>query len=211
MRRWLSPALMLITDRTRLSSQPLEEVASLAVEGGVTGVQLREKDLSGCDLYELAMTVRAVVQGRALCFVNDRIDVALLSGADGVHLPERCVPARLVRGLVGEGCFVGRSVHSVEAATAAVADSADYLIAGPVYETTSHPGREPAGPELIRDIAQAVDVPVIAIGGINAARVPEVVEAGADGVAVIGAILDARDPLAAAAALRSALDHALAA
>jgi thiamine-phosphate pyrophosphorylase len=208
MHRWIAPALMLITDRSLLRGRAIEEVASQAVDGGVTAVQLREKDLSSCDLYELAMTLRAVLQGRALLLVNDRADVACVSGADGVHLPERCLPPRAVRSLVGEGCIIGRSVHSVEAAVQAEREGADYVEVGSVYETASHPGITPGGLALVRAVAEAVSLPVIAVGGIDAARVRDVLAAGADGIAVIRAILSATDPAAAARSLRHALNEA---
>ena len=208
MRRWHTPCLMLITDRARLRGRPLEEVASQAVEGGATVVQLREKGLPTGELYDLAITLRAVLRGRALLFVNDRVDVALAAGADGVHLPEHSLPGKAVRALVSEGCIVGRSVHSVDAAARAEAEGADFVQIGAVYETKSKPERTPGGVELVRAVAEAVRVPVIAVGGITAENVAEVVEAGADGVAVIGAILDEDDAERAAERLRCALDDA---
>lgn len=208
MRRWVNPSLMLITDRSRLRGRSLVEAASQAVDGGVTVVQLREKDLSGGELYDLAVTVHAVLRGRALLVINDRIDVAIASGADGVHLPEHTLPLQKLRDYVGDACIVGRSVHNVEAAVRAEAEGADYLLAGAVYETASHPGQAAAGVDLVRAVADAVRAPVLAVGGITAERVAEVVAAGADGIAVIGAILDAEDPQPAARALRQALDEA---
>jgi thiamine-phosphate pyrophosphorylase len=208
MRRWRQPCLMLITDRARLRGRQLEEVASLAVEGGVTAVQLREPDLRGGELYHLAVTVHAVLRGRALLLINDRIDVAIAAGADGVHLPEHTVPLRKLRDHIGDACIVGRSVHSVEAAVRAEHEGADYVQAGPVYRTSSHPGAPAAGVELVRAVVEAVSLPVIAVGGITAEHVREVIDAGADGVAVISAIMAAGDPCAAAAQLHSALDEA---
>ena len=208
MRRWPRPALILITDRARLRGRTLEEVASQAVAGGVGVVQLREKDLSGGELHLLAATLRAVLRGRALLLVNDRADVALAVGADGVHLPEQSVPLEAVREMLGEACIVGRSVHSVEAACRAEREGADFLQVGTVYETASKPDAAPAGVGLIRDVAQAVGVPIVAVGGITAKNAPAVIEAGADGIAVIGAIMDADDPASAAAGLRCALDEA---
>ena len=208
MRRWPEPCLMLITDRARLRGRPLEEVASLAVDGGVNVVQLREKDLVTADLYDLAATVHAVLRGRALLLVNDRADVALAAGADGVHLPERSLPGEKVRGMIGEACLLGRSVHSVEAALRAQAEGVDFVQAGAVYETTSKPGQAAAGLEFIRAISGAVHVPVIAVGGITAANAAHAIEAGAGGIAIIGAIMDADDPRQAARDLRHALDGA---
>ncbi len=208
MRRWHTPCLMLITDRARLRGRPLEEVASQAVEGGASVVQLREKGLPTGELYDLAITLRAVLRGRALLLVNDRVDVALMAGADGVHLPEHSLPGRAVREMVGEGCILGRSVHSVDAAVRAEAEGADFVQIGAVYETASKPEGAPGGIELVRAVAEAARLPVIAVGGITAENVAEVVEAGADGVAVIGAILDEDDTEEATGRLRSALDDA---
>ncbi len=198
---------MLITDRARLRGRPLEEIASQAVEGGATVVQLRERLPTG-ELYDLAITLRAVLRGRALLLINDRVDVALAVGADGVHLPEHSLPGKAVRAIVGEGCILGRSVHSVDAAMRAEAEGADFVQIGAVYETKSKPERTPCGVELVRAVAEAVRVPVIAVGGVTAENIAEVVEAGADGVAVIGAILDEDDAQKAAERLRCALDDA---
>lgn len=199
--RWPSPCLMLITDRARLRGRALEEVVSQAVDGGVNVVQLREKDLPSRELYDLAVTVHAVVRGRALFFVNDRLDVALACGADGVQLPEAGLPVAVAHKISGEACLVGRSVHSVDAASNAERDGADFVIAGNVYETASKPDAPAAGLDFVRDVADAVREPVIAVGGINVENVCDVIKAGADGVAVIGAVMDADDPRTAARAL----------
>jgi thiamine-phosphate pyrophosphorylase len=199
---------MLITDRSRLRGRPLEEVASSAVDGGANAVQLREKDLPAADVYDLALILRHVLRGRALVFVNGRLDVAQATGADGVHLPERGLPVRAARQVAGDACIVGRSVHSVEAAREAEEHGADYVLVGNVYATPSKPGAAAAGTGLVREVAEAVRVPVLAVGGITVDNVGDVIRAGADGVAVIGAILDADDTVESARALRRALDEA---
>lgn len=208
MLRWPSPCLMLVTDRARLRGRDIKAVVSLAVSGGVNAVQLREKDLPAADLYHTAVALHSVLRGRALLLVNDRLDVAQACGADGVHLPEDGLPGKPARELAGESCLVGRSVHGVEAARRAEEDGLDYVICGTVFETASKLGQLPAGPPLVREVADAVRLPVIAIGGIRPGNVREVIEAGADGVAVIGAIMDADDPQRAAEDLRRALDEA---
>lgn len=207
-RRWPAPYLALITDRSRLRGRKLEEVVALAVEGGVNAVQLREKNLSTAEFYEMAMTLRYVLRGQALFLVNDRVDVALAVGADGVHLPEHSLPGKAVREIAGESCLIGRSVHSVGAALYAEADAADYIVAGPAFATASHAGQPPVGVELVRALAEAVHLPVIAIGGISESNVRAVIDAGAEGIAVISAIWDAPDPKAAARFLRETLDAA---
>lgn len=201
------PCLMLVTDRS-LAPLPLPQAAARAVAGGVNIVQLREKDLPARDLLALAAALRAAIAGRALLVVNDRADVALAAGADGVHLPEDGLPVAEARRLVGPARLVGRSVHSVDAAVRAEADGADYIVVGPIYPTRSHPDAPAAGPGLLSQVRRAVRVPVLAIGGVTAATAAEALAAGASGVAVISAILGSEDPEAAARGLRSALDAA---
>ncbi len=196
------PCLMLVTDRALTGGgDRLVEAVAAAVDGGVNTVQLREKDLAPPDLAHLAGRLRAAIDGRALLIVNGNADVASEIAADGLHLPADAPFAR------PDGVtLVGRSVHSVEDAVRAEREGADYLIAGPIYETPSHPGVPAAGLRLISGVVAAVSVPVIAIGGITAARVPGVLSAGAGGVAVISAVLGAESPNAAAAALCEALE-----
>jgi thiamine-phosphate pyrophosphorylase len=208
MLRWREPSLMLVTDRERLRGRPLEEVISQAVDGGVTAVQLREKDCAGGELYDMAVTLRHVLRGRALLLINDRVDIAIAAGADGVHLPEHSIPLRDVRALAGASCIAGRPVHSVDGAADALETDIDYLIAGTVFRTASKSGLHPAGVGLISAIAQDARAPIVAIGGITYANAASVIQAGADGVAVIGAILDAESPFDAARGLRAAIDEA---
>lgn len=157
-------------------------------------VQVREKTMPSGELYELASKLRVVTREKALLIINDRVDLALAVGADGVHLPSHSMPVRVAKRL-GRGSFlVGRSVHSAEDAIAAEADGADYLILGTIYGTASHPGCPPSGPELIKSVKAQVSVPVYAIGGINASNAGEIMRVGADGIAVIRSILRAPDP-----------------
>lgn len=208
MGRWPAPCLMLITDRHRLRGRPLEDVVSLAVEGGANVVQLREKDLANAELHSLAIALRDALRGRALLLINGHADVALSAVADGVHMPERSLPCRAVREMTNDRSIIGRSVHSVAAATQAEQDGVDYLQLGTIFKTASKPGVPPTGVGLIVDVADAVQVPVIAVGGVTTENVPLAIEAGAGGVAVIGAIFDADDTKAAAADIRRALDEA---
>ncbi|HEY5626009.1 MAG TPA: thiamine phosphate synthase [Dehalococcoidia bacterium] len=195
------PCLMLVTDRALAGgTDRLVEAVAAAVEGGVNAVQLREKDLAPRDLASLAVRLREAIGRRALLIVNGNADVARDVGADGLHLPADAPFAR------PDGVMlVGRSVHSVEAAVQAEREGADYVIAGPVYETASHPGVPAAGVGLVSGVVASVSVPVVAIGGITAARVLDVLSAGACGVAAISAVLGAASPRAAASALREAL------
>jgi thiamine-phosphate pyrophosphorylase len=137
------------------------------------------------------------------------VDIALASDADGVQVGASSLPVSVARRLLGDTRLVGCSVHSVEEARQAEADSADYLIVGTVFETASHPGKEPEGLGLVRQVRGAVRIPILGIGGITAANAAQVVQAGADGVAVISALLGVEDPSRAARELRATLEAAL--
>lgn len=203
------PCLCLVTDRKLCQDRSLEEKVEQAVSGGVNMVQLRERDLLTADLYNLATRLREATKGKALLAINDRVDLALAVGADAVHLPEKGLPVKVARRLAGRRMLVGRSVHSVEGAVEAEADGADYLTAGTIFETGSHPGETPAGAGLVESIKARVSIPILAIGGINTGNMVEVIRAGADGVAVISAVLGAPDPEASAKRLIEAMKAAI--
>jgi len=173
-------------------------VVAQAVEGGVGMVQLRERDLPGDALFALAKNIREITKGRALFFVNDRLDVALAVGADGLQLPESGLPVEAVRRVAGDRLLIGRSVHDVEGAVAAEAKGADLLIVGSVFSTASHPGHVPEGIELLHKLSEHVGVPYLGIGGVTAENVGAVMDAGASGAAVITAITESDDPRLAA-------------
>lgn len=202
-----TPTLALVTDRSLVGGD-LEGAVRRALAGGVNLVQLREKDLPAGVLFDLALRLREATRGRALLVVNDRVDVALACGAEGVQLPEEGLPVRAVRQLVGAGLLIGRSVHSVEGARVAAAEGADFLVFGTVYPSRSHPEGPAAGTMALRAVVKAVRVPVLGIGGITAGNVGAVMAAGACGVAVISAILGAENPEEAARALWEALEAA---
>jgi thiamine-phosphate pyrophosphorylase len=176
-------ALMMVTDRRRAGGALLDEVRAAAV-AGVDFVQLREKDLGGCALLELARSVVAAIGGTtARVLVNGRPDVALLSGAHGVHLPAEGLPVAAVR-LAFPSLLVGASCHSEAEARAAAAAGASLVLFGPVWRT---PGKEERaqGIEAVARVARAAGVDVYAIGGIDPERAARAVEAGARGVAAI--------------------------
>jgi len=198
------PRLMLVTDRARCAPRDLIEIVAAAVEGGVELVQLREKDLSARGLLALARRLRDVTRGRARLLINDRVEVTLLCEADGVHLSERgfaVTQAREVCRARTPDLLVGRSIHSLEAARKAERQGADYLIAGSIFTTASHPDTKPQGPDFLRDVCAAVTIPVFAIGGVTRTNARACLEAGAHGVAVIGEVMGANDPALAASNL----------
>jgi thiamine-phosphate pyrophosphorylase len=197
----------LVTDRTATSGDLVERVAA-AVTGGVDLVQLREKDLPKEELLDLAGSLLEAIDGRAKLIVNERADVALAAGAQGVQLGEDGPPVSEARKILGRDALIGRSVHSVESAAQAEADGADFLVVGTMFASRSHPGEAPAGTGLMRQISDGSRLPLIGIGGITPENAPEVIGAGASGVAVITNILAARDPKAAAAKLKEAICEA---
>jgi thiamine-phosphate pyrophosphorylase len=196
---------MLVTDRKLAGGDDaLVQAVADAVSGGVNAVQLRENDLPTAKLLRLAIQIREATSGRAALMVNSSAQVALAADADGVHLPEA---AALVE-RPERPFLVGRSVHSREAAERAGVECSDYLLAGPVYETASHPWKPASGLELIESITSTVAIPVLAVGGITAQRVEGVMRAGASGVAVISAVMGSSRPKEAARELREAVDAA---
>lgn len=201
-------SLCVITDRRLSRDRSHLEVARAAIEGGATIIQLRDKETSTRELIEAGLALRKLTWERGVAFiVNDRVDVALAVDADGVHVGQDDMPAKLARRLVGPNKIVGISASTLEEALRAEADGADYVSASPVFATPTKPDAPPpTGLEGLRAIAEAVHVPVIAIGGINASSVEGVIRAGADGVAVISAVVAAPDIAEAARGLRERIE-----
>ncbi|MFN3975289.1 MAG: thiamine phosphate synthase [Dehalococcoidia bacterium] len=200
------PCLALVTDRRLYTTEEaLVEAVGKAVEGGVDMVQVREKDMPGGPLLALARRLREVTRGHALLFVNERVDVALLCEAEGVHLPEAGLPPSAVRHLAGPRLLIGVSVHSVETAQRAQQEGADLLVAGTIFPSRSHPGQKAAGVGLLTAIRRVITLPVLAIGGVTPENAEACIGAGADGVAVITSILGQPDPRGAALRLKEAL------
>jgi thiamine-phosphate pyrophosphorylase len=184
-----------------------EPLLPAALRGGVDMVQLRDKELDDDSLLEAAARFRSIcVEHGALFWLNDRPDLALEAGADGVHVGQDDEPAGAVRDLVGDALLIGLSTHSPEQFDAALASEADQLSVGPVWETPTKEGRPATGLGYVRHAAEhAGDRPWFAIGGIDEGNVGEVVAAGAGRIVVLRAIRDAADPEAAARSLRQAL------
>ncbi len=203
------PIVALVTDRN-LAGGPdaLIDAVAQAVDNGVNLVQMREKDLPDALQLELAQRLREITKGKALLFINDSVSIAEASGADGVQLTENSRSIASAHARMGRPLLIGRSVHGVDAAREAAAQGADLLVVGTVYDSPTHPGQPPAGVGLVGWCAQP-GVPVIGIGGITAQNAGAVMQAGASGVAVISAILAARDPATAASQLAAAVSDAV--
>ena len=194
-----APRLHLVRPLDVVADDAYVEVAIAAARGGVDAVHVRLPGRPAADVLAIARALREQLPPAVAVIVNDRLDVALAAGVDGVQLGEHGLPVADARSVAADRLLIGRSVHDLDGARRAAATGADYLLAGHVYATTSHAGEPGRGLDWLREIA-AVAVPVIAIGGITAERIGEVMAAGAWGVALGREILLAGDPGAAARA-----------
>jgi thiamine-phosphate pyrophosphorylase len=200
------PKLHVTTDDRIVSQEGFLQAASRVVRSGALALHLRAPNLAGGRWIQVARQIREAVEDtRSLLFVNDRVDVALAVAAHGVHLPEQGIPLEAARRLLPTRIFLGCSVHSPEDARAAFSRGADYVFLGPIFQTASHPDRQPLGLEVIE---RSLPGRVIAIGGITAERAAQCIRAGAYGVAVIGAVWEAEHPAAAAEAILLSLELA---
>lgn len=199
--------LYVVTDRHEAAGRALEEIVAAAAQGGAGAIQLREKDLSARALYALGARLQAALAPYGVpLLINDRLDVALALDAAGVHLAGHSLPTAVARRVLGAGKLLGVSTHSVEEACRAAEDGADFIVFGPVFTTPSKVAYgPPQGLQQLRTVARAVPIPVIAIGGIDHTNLPQVVQAGAYGVAMIRAVLAAPDPQKATQQLQAAL------
>jgi thiamine-phosphate pyrophosphorylase len=188
--------LCLVTDRHQSRGRDLVDVISECLAAGLPAVQVREKDLPAAELLTLCSRLRGPTREHgALLIVNDRVDVALATGADAVQRTSTSLPIDHIRAIAGRRLRIGASVHSLDEAVEAEARGADWIVFGPVYDTPSK--RRYGGPQGLDALAKVtgrVHIPVVAIGGVTPARVADVRRAGATGVAVIAAILDAASP-----------------
>ncbi|MEW6067484.1 MAG: thiamine phosphate synthase [Nitrospirota bacterium] len=188
--------LYLITDRTLFQAQCSMYLAlESALKAGVKSIQLREKHLPTRKLLHMAKWVSELTKEYgAKLFINERIDIALAVEAEGVQLGQKSLPAHAVRKISGDKLLIGASTHSIEEAINAERDGADFITLGPIYRTPSKRRYgDPIGTDIIKKVRTEVSIPVLAIGGIGLHNVNEVMAAGADGIAVISAILAARD------------------
>jgi len=205
-----------IVDPERANGRSLVELTRLVVAGGATLIQLRDKHGGTRQMIELARAIKAMLAGTSIpLLINDRVDVALAAQADGVHVGQEDMRAEDARRLLGRKAIIGLSIKSVALANAAPLDALDYVGVGGVYATTSKDNpNPPIGVAGLRGIVAAFrarmrDLPICAIAGIDASNAAPVIEAGADGVAVISALSMSADPKGAARQLRHIVDAAL--
>ncbi len=195
-----NPTLYLVTDRALARGRPLEFVVEQAVKGGVTMVQLREKECSVKEFIMLAIKLKALLHGYNIpLIINDRLDVAIASDADGLHIGQNDIPYNIARKLLGKDKIIGLSVENIHQAVEANSIDVDYIGLSPVFETpTKTDAAPPLGLEGVRKIAALSKHKMVGIGGINASNAADVIKAGTHGVAVVSAIMAADDPFLAA-------------
>ena len=186
--------LYAVTDRAWVGRQTLPEQVEAVLKGGATCVQLREKELDGAAFLEEARTLAALCRRYGVpLIINDNVEVALASGADGVHVGQDDLTVEQVRRLAGDRLIVGVSAHSVEQALAAQAGGADYLGVGAVFATATKSDAHVLPRETLAEICRAVDIPVVAIGGIGEDNLLQLAGTGVDGAALVSAIFSALD------------------
>ena len=194
--------LYFVTDRSLMSSPTIEESVALAVAGGCTVVQLREKTAGSREFYETALRVRRIcAEAKIPLIINDRADIARAVNADGVHVGQSDLPPPAVREIIGDDKIIGVSASSLEEALQAERDGADYLGVGAMFATGTKTDTRFPGMEGLRAIRAATRLPIVVIGGINKTTVPLFAGTGIDGIAVVSAIAAAEDVRAAAAEL----------
>jgi thiamine-phosphate pyrophosphorylase len=197
--------LYLITD-ARPAMRPFEAFLETAIAGGVDMVQLRDRELDDADLLSVAIRGSEICSRLGVPFiVNDRVDIAVLAGASGVHLGQDDIPPALARRLVGPGAIIGLSTHTPEQIGAAEHEPVDYIGVGPIHATPTKPGRAAVGTALVRYAAAHCTRPFFAIGGLEPSNVADVIEAGGRGVSVLRWVSQARDPRSAAQQMIAAL------
>ncbi len=199
--------LYLCTDSGLMSSATVEESVERAVQGGCSVVQLREKEASSLELFRLAERVKRVTDKYGVpLIINDRLDICQAVDAAGVHLGQSDLPCAEARKILGADKIIGVSAATPEEAAKAQADGADYLGVGAVFPTTTKTNTRKVTPEIIRGIRQAVTIPFVVIGGVNAENITRLYGLGIDGAAVISAVIAQPDITAAARKMRAAAE-----
>jgi len=197
-------SLYLVTDRGLTKNRPLETLIKEAIEGGVSMVQIREKDSSSLEFYELALRIKSILAPYQIpLIINDRLDIALAVDADGLHIGQSDLPYAIARNLLGQDKIIGLSVENLQQAKAANALDVDYIGLSPVFYTDTKNDIAPAlGLDGIKEIAKISSYRMVGIGGINTSNASDIISSGAEGIAVVSAILSHEDPKKAAMELK---------
>lgn len=190
----LPSGLYLITDQYIVKGLSHIQIAEKALLGGVKFIQYREKQLSKRESYKIALQLKEITKKfNATLIINDDIDIAMAVDADGVHLGQEDFPVQAARKILGDDKIIGLSTHSFKDAEEAQGSGADYIAIGPIFRSTTKDVREPLGADIIKEIRKISRLPVIAIGGINENNIEDIMKTGADGTAVISAIIAKED------------------
>ncbi len=190
MKNKIDYTLYLCTDRDLMSSATIEENVELAIKGGCTVIQLREKNCSSKEFYDLAVNVKKITDKYNVpLIINDRVDIAMAVDAAGVHIGQSDLPADVVRRIIGDDKIIGVSTAKLEEALKAVKDGADYLGVGAMYSTDTKTDARPVTMEELKEIRKNVDIPIVVIGGINMNTLGNFKNMGIDGLAVVSAIV----------------------
>ncbi len=202
--------LYLVTDRRMPQGDTLENVVEKAIQGGVTLVQLREKSGDTGVLYERAVALKKITdQYHIPLIIDDRIDVMLASGADGVHVGQSDMPAHIARAMIGPDKILGVSAANLEEALQAEVDGADYLGVGAMYPTATKTDADFTTMETLKEIKRKVHIPVVAIGGINQHTIPDFRNSRIDGFAIVSAIMASQTPETAARELKELIERTI--
>lgn len=204
MRPEMDYSLYVCTDRDIMTTDTLEEAVELAIKGGATIIQLREKDCTSREFYELALSIKDITDAYEVpLIINDRLDIALAVHADGVHLGQSDIPVQMARNVMGPNCIVGATANTLEKAKEAWQSGADYLGVGDVFGSATKNDTKPVELKELKKICDTVKIPVVAIGGISKKNIHLLKDTGVAGVAVISAVLGQTDITAAAEELIS--------
>ena len=197
-------SLYVCTDRDIMTTDTLEEAVELAIKGGATIIQLREKDCTSREFYELALSIKDITDAYEVpLIINDRLDIALAVHADGVHLGQSDIPVQVARNVMGPNCIVGATANTLEKAKEAWQSGADYLGVGDVFGSATKNDTKPVELKELKKICDTVKIPVVAIGGISKKNIHLLKDTGVAGVAVISAVLGQTNITAAAEELIS--------
>ncbi len=193
--KYFDGTLYLVTDRSLAKDIPLETIVEMAIRGGVTLVQLREKNIDAKDFYDHAIRLKEITDKYHIpLIINDRIDIMMAVGAEGVHVGQEDIPAAAVRKIIGPDKVMGVSAHNLKEALQAEKDGADYIGVGSIYPTDTKKNTSPVSLQELQKICQNVSIPVIAIGGINNKNLTTLLGTNISGIAVVSAIIKTDSP-----------------
>lgn len=201
-------SLYLVTDRRALKDEKLDKVVEKAIIGGATIVQLREKELTSAEFYKIALSVKKITDKYSIpLIINDRLDIALAVDAAGIHIGQDDLPCKVARKILPKGKIIGVSVHNIEEGIKSVNDGADYVGCGAMFNTSTKTDVSNLSIDDLKKIKANINIPVIAIGGINEKNISQFKNTGIDGIAVVSAIMGKEDPKLAAEIIKKEFNN----